>query len=147
MMLRSESTRGSISETASSMAMINNGSSRAKPQRVAWRCLGPSEAGATLTPEMLASDKRRSPLRKLVEGYGPHDDNAEEDRLNAGVDPQQIHGIRQREQEKRAERHQLDPADAAFDADAGDHGSRDALERELGVDDGLVWSELCGVGH
>src|SRR6476620_78100 len=138
MMLRSDRTRGSISETASSMATINNGSSKAKPQRVAWRCLSPSEAGATLTPEMLASDKRRSPLRKLVEGHGPHDDDAEEDRLNARVNPQQVHGIRQREQKKRAERHHLDAADAALDADAGDHRGRDTLERELGIDDGLA---------
>src|SRR6516162_10731580 len=95
-MLRSDRTRGSTSETASSMATINNGSISAKPQRVAGRCLVPSEAGATLTPEMLASDKRGSPLRKLVERHGQHDDNAEEDRLNARIDPQQVHRVRQR---------------------------------------------------
>src|SRR5215467_10037355 len=141
-MLRSERTRGSISETASAIAMISSGSSRAKPHRVAWRCLGPSAAGATLIPEMLASDKRRSPLRKLVERYRQDDNDAEENCLNARIDSQEVHRIRQHEQQQRAERHHLDPADAALDDDAGG----DALERELSIDNGLSRAELRGEG-
>src|SRR6516162_8222546 len=146
MMLRSDSTRGSMSETASAIATISNGKSSAKPNRVAWRCLGPSAAGATFIPDMLASDKRRSPLRKLVERYRQDDNDAEENRLNAGIDSQEVHRIRQHEQQQRAERHQLDPADAALDADAGDDGGGDALERELSIDDGLSRAELRGEG-
>src|SRR5215475_446148 len=146
MMLRSDSTRGSTNETASAMATISSGIISAKPQRVAWRCRGPSEAGATPTPEMPASDKRCSPLRKLVKRYRQDQDDAEEDRLNARIDPQQIHRIRQRQQQQRRKRHHLDPADAAFDADAGDHGGRDALQRELSVDDRLSRAELRGEG-
>ncbi len=97
MMLRSDRTRGSISETASSMAMIKSGSSSAKPQRAALRCRVASAPGARLTPEMLASDKRRPPLRKLVERHGKNDDDAEEDRLNARVDAQQVHRVGQGE--------------------------------------------------
>ena len=50
----------------------------------------------------------------------------------------QVHRIRQREQKKSAERHQLDAATPPLMLTPGDHGGRDALERELGVDDGLA---------
>ena len=93
---------------------------------------------------MLTSDKRRPPLRKLVERHGKHDDDAKEDRLNARIDPQQVHRIGQGEQKDGAERHHLDPANSAFDADARDHRRRDAFKRELGVDDRLARSDLRG---
>src|SRR6516164_8352902 len=113
-MLRSDRTRGSTSDTASSMATINSGSSSAKPQRAAWRCLVVSGPAATAIPGMLASDKRRSPLRNFIQRHGKHDDDAEENRLNARVDAEQVHRVRKRQQEKRPERYHLHPADAAF---------------------------------
>ena len=130
-MLRSDSTRGSINETASSMATISSGSSSVKPQRAALRAASSFGAGGDATPEILASDKRRPPLRKLVERHGEHDDDAEEDRLNARIDAQQVHRIGQGEQKDGAQRHHFDPADAAFDADAGDHRRGDAFQRQL----------------
>ena len=86
-----------------------------------------------LAPAMLTSDKRRPPLGKLIEGYGKNDDNAQEDCLNSRVDPQQIHGIGQGQKKDCAKRHHLNPADFAFDADARDHGRRNALQGQLGA--------------
>src|SRR5262249_22015037 len=92
-MLRSDRIRGSTSETATAMATIRSGSSNAKPQRVAARCQDVSPAERRLTLEMLASDKRGPPLGELIERHGENDDDAEEDRLNARVNAQQVHCV------------------------------------------------------
>ena len=93
MMLRSDRTRGSTSETASAMATIRSGSSSAKPQRAAPRSRDVSAAGRRLAPEMLVSDKRGPPLRELINRHGENDDDAEEDRLDARVNAQQVHCV------------------------------------------------------
>ena len=97
-----------------------------------------------LAPEIWPQTRVALRLRKLVQRDGEHDDDAEEDRLNARVDAQQVHRIGQNEKEDGAECDHLDPADAAFDADPGNHRRGDTFERQLRIDHRLARSELCG---
>src|SRR4029078_8162378 len=95
MMLRSDRTRGSNSETASATATIRRGNSSTKPQRTARRCRDVSATERRLTLEMLASNKRGPPLGELIERHGQYDDDSEENRLNARVNAQKVHCVRQ----------------------------------------------------
>src|SRR5690348_8344131 len=121
-MLRLERTRGSIAATASSIATMRSGSSMARIQPTRPRPF--ASCGWRTLSALL--DTRGSPLRQLLERDGEDDDDAEEDGLDAWVDRQEVHGVGEDEEEDGSERHHLDPADAALEADPGDDGGGDA---------------------
>src|SRR5271166_3292507 len=138
-MLRDDRTRGSTVATASSITTMSSGSRRAstqprRPRRVAG-CAGMA---------MSASATRCLPPGEFLHGHREDDDDAEEDRLDARVDLQEIHGVGEDEEEDGGECDHLDAPYPALQADPGDDGRGDALEGELRVDDGLPRADLRG---
>src|SRR5262245_30251300 len=136
-MLRDDSIRGSNIATPTAMTTISSGSRSAMVHR---RTTWPVTAGTR--PAASASDTWGPSLGELLHGHRHDDDDAEEDRLDARVDLEKVHRVGQDQQEDGAKRHHLDPADAAPQADAGNDGGGDALERELRVDHRLTRPDL-----
>src|SRR5271167_4676365 len=131
-MLRGYSTLGSTENTASSIAAIRSGRLRASshPSR-------PRPRFAPVATIASASLNRISPLGHLLHRDRKHDDAAEEDRLDARIDFQQVHCVGEDQEEEGGERNHFDPADSAFQADAGDDRRGNALKRQLRINDGL----------
>src|ERR1700738_2925584 len=74
------------------------------------------------------SNTRLPPLAELVQRYGRHHDDTEKNRLEPGVDVQEVQRVAEDGQEQRADGDDLHPANAAAQADTADHGGGDRLK-------------------
>src|SRR3984893_7492092 len=135
--LRSDSTRGSIVKTPSSITTMSIGSTKAsaQPSRP-WPLAWPRRATISL------SDNGRPALDKFVDGHRQHDDHAEKDRLDTRIDLEKVHCVRQNQQEHRGQSHHFDLADTALQADSGNDRGGDALESQLRADHRLARADL-----
>src|SRR6185437_2672923 len=116
--------------TIMSSGRLNTSSQSSRPRR--WAA---SDARA-------ASVNGRPPPGDLLQSHREYDDEAEENRLDARIDAQEIHGVGEDEQKERRQRHHFDPADAALETHPRDHRRGDAFERQLRADHRLSRADL-----
>src|ERR1700686_5304272 len=92
-MLRGDSTLGSTENTASSIPPISNAAIRSGRLRASSHPSRPRPRFAPVATIASASLNRISPLGHLLQRDRKHDDAAEEDRLDARIDFQQVHCV------------------------------------------------------
>src|SRR6266700_6262922 len=91
------------------------------------------------------SDTRLPPLAELVERHGRHHDHTKKNRLQAGVDVQEIQSVAENGQEQRADGDDLHPTNAAAQADPADHRGGDRLQhRAVAAEARLAGADLRG---
>src|SRR3981081_2386423 len=112
----------------------------AKPNKMTSRALGSAARqshllGSSLVyPLCLAatdnsmSDTRLPPLAEFVQRHGRHHDDTEKNRLEPGVEVQEIQRVAQNGQEQRADGDDLHPTHTAAQADPADHCGGDRLQ-------------------
>src|SRR6266850_3330981 len=91
------------------------------------------------------SDTGLPPLAEFVERHGCHHDDTEKNRLEAGVDMQDIQRIAENGQEQRADGDDLQPPNAATQADPADHSGGDRLQHHaVAAEARLTGADLRG---
>src|SRR5882757_1643905 len=132
-------------------------STRAKPNKRISRAIGSTArqshwpGGSFAYPLFLVvtdnstSDTGLPPLAEFVERHRRHHDDTEKNRLQAGVDMQQVQRVAENGQEQRADGDDLHPPNAAAQADPADHGGGDRLQHHaVAAEARLAGTDLRG---
>jgi len=84
-------------------------------------------------------------LAEFVQRHGRHHDDTEKNRLEAGVDVQEIQRVAQNGQEQRADGDDLHPTHTAAQADPADHCGGDRLQHHaVAAEARLTGTDLRG---